>query len=179
MTSAAPRYATALFNEAKAQKILAKVAMDVESTEVAIRTVENLEAILAHPLTDKEVKCLCVSQLAINLKFQQLTKDFLQLVVQNGRANMLCEICKAFDKLVAAENGEVTVKVTAAEKLTAAQIKALEAFAKTQLKGAKKIKLEQTTDTSLLAGMKVNMGSTEVDLSARGALQRMAQTLQN
>jgi ATP synthase F1 delta subunit len=171
------RYATALLNEAVATKVAPAVALDMESLAVAINQVANLRTLLTHPLVPNSLKGAALSQLTINLNFQRLTKNFVQLVVQQGRVNLLAGIADQFAALWRAHQGEQVVTVTTAVRLNAVQLKAIETFAKQHLPSAKKITLTQQLDSTVLAGVKINLGSHEADLTVRGALTRLQQQL--
>lgn len=48
-----------------------------------------------------------------------------------------------------------------------------------ELTGSKNIKLKPTIDTSLIAGFVVEYGSSQIDLSVRGQLEKVADELQS
>jgi F-type H+-transporting ATPase subunit delta len=176
-TGPARRYALALLAEAEASKQVDAVAKDMAALAAALEQSEDFRAAVAHPLVSQKNVSNLLADVCKKLKVAKLTNNFTQLVARNGRINMLEGICWWFAKLLADQRGEVTVTAITPAALTKTQLKAVEKFAKSQLKDATTITVQEQIDATLLGGLKVRLGATEVDCSVRGALQRLKNKL--
>lgn len=176
-TGPARRYALALLAEAEASKQVDAVAKDMAALAAALEQSEDFRAAVAHPLVSQKDVSNLLADVCKKLKVAKLTNNFTQLVARNGRINMLEGICWWFAKLLGDQRGEVTVTAITPAALTQAQLKAVEKFAKSQLKDATTITVQEQIDATLLGGLKVRLGATEVDCSVRGALQRLKNKL--
>jgi F-type H+-transporting ATPase subunit delta len=77
----------------------------------------------------------------------------------------------AFRAMLARETGETSASVTAAAKLTEAQVSALKQALKAAL--GQEVMLEEKVDPSLLGGLVVKVGSRMVDTSLRTKLNSL------
>ena len=81
------------------------------------------------------------------------------------------DLRRTFDDLVDERAGIVEAKVASAQPLTEAQAKALTASLATRT--GKTIRLSWHQDTTLLGGVKVQVGSTVLDASLQGQLRQL------
>ena len=101
--------------------------------------------------------------------------NFFKVVAENARLNLIHEIESAFRELVDERAGVVEARVTTAQPLTDAQSKALQASLATRT--GKSIRLVAAQDSTLLGGVKVQVGSTVFDASLQGRLRLLKQQL--
>ncbi|GFH10068.1 uncharacterized protein HaLaN_05316 [Haematococcus lacustris] len=108
----------------------------------------------------------------------QYTNNFLNLLVQKDRLSLLEEICEEFEELYCKLTDTQVATLRSAVKLEQEQ-QFLIASKLQELTGSKNIKLKPTIDTSLIAGFIVEYGSSQIDLSVRGQLEKVAEELQS
>ncbi|TCJ12734.1 F0F1 ATP synthase subunit delta [Parasulfuritortus cantonensis] len=101
--------------------------------------------------------------------------NFVRLLADNKRFNVLPEIAALFEEIKAAQEGTLEARVTTAFELSAAQMSAL--VAKLEAKFGHKVNASQEVDTSLIGGVVVQVGDEVMDASVRGRLEGMAATL--
>jgi F-type H+-transporting ATPase subunit delta len=168
----------------------------------------SLQDFLFNPVVPEEKKKAFVISLGQEAGFRQTTINFINLLVDKGRVDVLPEIVEAFEKeycrltdtqvcarLVAgATTGTpgccpwtmrpsegVVVQVAtlrSAVKLEQEQ-QFLIAKKLQELTGSKNIKLKPIIDESLIAGFVVEYGSSQIDLSVKGQLEKITAELES
>ena len=92
-----------------------------------------------------------------------------------GRLNLLGDLRRSFAELVDERDGIVEAKVASAQPLTDAQSQAL--VASLGVRTGKTIRLSWSQDSTLLGGIKVQVGSTVLDASVQGQLRQLKKQL--
>ncbi|MEX0923608.1 MAG: F0F1 ATP synthase subunit delta [Rhodovibrionaceae bacterium] len=167
----AGRYASALFELADEQKKLDKVAEDLTALKAAIDTSEDLAELIRSPLYGRDLQAKAMGALLDKMKVEDLTRNFVLVIVRNRRLFVLRRIADAYLIELARRRGEVTAQVTAASELSEDQKKALtEALGKSM---SGKVQLDVKIDPAILGGLIVRVGSRMIDSSVRSKLQRL------
>lgn len=169
--AAALRYATALVDIAQDSNKIDAVEQDLNSLEAMIAGSTDLQNLIRSPLISRKQKQEAVQAIAAAAKFQGITSNFLALLAQNRRLNMVQTIINAVRKDVSARRGEVFASVQSAFKLTPAQEKALQESLAKAVGKAVAIKVEVRED--LIGGMIVTVGSQMIDDSVKRKLERL------
>ncbi|MFN3701154.1 MAG: F0F1 ATP synthase subunit delta [Alphaproteobacteria bacterium] len=165
------RYANALIELSEEKKALDKVESDVKALEQMIAASEDLRLLIADPRIAKTDQQAAMSELAKKAKMTDLTKNFLMVLIENRRLNILEPLIVAIHKQLAEKRGERVAKICVAQDLTDKQRKELEAaLAKSS---GSKITLDVQVDPSLLGGMVVTLDSRMIDDSVAGKLERL------
>jgi F-type H+-transporting ATPase subunit delta len=167
----AGRYATALFELAKEQKALEQVAVELNRFNEALDAFEDLTRLVKSPVFSAEEQGRALAAILEKLEIEGLTKNFLLLVAKNRRLFAAPDMMRAFHAMLARERGETSASVTAAAKLTEAQITALKQALKAAL--GKEVMLEERVDPGLIGGLVVKVGSRMVDTSLRTKLNSL------
>jgi F-type H+-transporting ATPase subunit delta len=104
-------------------------------------------------------------------------KNFVTLIIENGRFTVLPAIRDLYESYKAAEAGEVEAQIESAFPLNAAQVEEL----KTSLAQHFKRKVTATTSTNpeLIGGVKVTVGDVVIDASIAGKLSELATSLKS
>ncbi len=167
----ADRYASALFNLADEQKALDAVAADLRSLRAMVAESADLRRLIRSPVLSRGDQARAVAALADSAAFQPITRNFLGLLAQNRRLFAVPEIADRFLSHLAERRGEITAKVTVAQRLSQEQIDALSA----QLHKAvgRKVTMDIWIDPSLLGGMITQIGSRMIDASLKSKLHRL------
>ncbi len=130
-----------------------------------------LRNVLTSPAVPQQEKLAVLDQLGQRLKFSPLARNFLALLIENQRLDLLRLILESFDREVYARLGIVPVEVVTAVPLTAAQRKELEARLRALTGG--EVELRFGEDSAILSGGIVRMGTTVYDGSLRVQLRRL------
>lgn len=169
------RYATALFDLAQEQGAVGAVEGDLAALGQAIEGSADLAALIRNPQISRDAAAKAVAGVADVLGLGAITKNFLGVVAQGRRLDVLPEIIAAFANIAAAARGEVAAHVTSAHPLEPAQIEAL--AAKLAAREGKAVKISADVDPALLGGLVVRIGSQQIDSSIRTRLHTLAQNM--
>jgi F-type H+-transporting ATPase subunit delta len=168
VSGVAGRYATALFELALEEKALERVETDLNRFGEALDAVEDMQRLVKSPVFSAEEQGRALAAILDELKVEGLTKNFLLLVSKNRRLFAAPDMIRAFRAILANHRGETSAMVTAASKLTEAQVTALKQALKAAL--GKDVMLDQRVDPSLIGGLTVKVGSRLIDTSLRTKL---------
>lgn len=169
------RYGKALFELASAGD--KSISKDVQELRALFAEDGGLKAVLADEVVSKEDKKTLLVELLKKLKATDATVNFASLMCDKGRASLLEAALNSFTFFEKEANGVVTAAVRSAQKLTASQKKSVEKFVKDNAENAKTVELEEEIDASLIAGLRVRIGSVEHDMSVRGRLDTLRTSL--
>ena len=167
----AQRYAHALIELAEGAKKLDKVEKDLKDLGLMIQNSLDLENTLQSPLISQDDLMRAMNALADKAKFQDVTKNFLSVLVENGRMGAVGRIIEAFNKTLADKRGETSVDVTVAQDLSAKQKKDLESSLSKAL--GKDVAVQMKVEPGILGGMIVTVGSQMIDASVARKLERL------
>jgi F-type H+-transporting ATPase subunit delta len=165
------RYATALFELAQEAKTIDKTGSDLDRFQALLDGSEDLKRLVRSPVFGAAEQIGALDAIMTRARISGLAANFIKLAATNRRLFAISDMISAYRALVAQERGEVTAEVTAAEKLTAAQITKLKSALKASV--GRDVQLAQKTDPSILGGLIVKVGSRMVDNSLRTKLQNL------
>lgn len=176
--TASASYALALADVAKSNNTLEATSSDVEKVEKFFGDPAVLD-FFVNPTIDDEKKKGVVDELAKSEALQPHTANFLNILVDAKRIDLIKEIVKEFEM--------VYNKVTDTELAVVSSVVQLESQHLAQiakqvqkLTGAKNVRIKTVIDPSLVAGFTVrygNSGSKLVDLSVKKQLEEIASQL--
>lgn len=166
------RYATALFDLARDSKAIDSVGSSLESLKAALAGSTDFANLTTNPLVSRTAAASTVAALAKSMKLDALTTKFLGVLAQNRRLAELGSVIAAYNALASAHRGEATADVTSAHPLDAKQVTAL----KTQLKAkiGRDVAVNLNTDSEILGGLVIKIGSQMIDSSIRTRLNTLA-----
>lgn len=161
-------YAEALFRVAKAGNLSAWSGLVSEMAHVAAHP--DVQALARNPNVSEKV----VADTFLALLKSPLTdeaKNFIHMLVENGRIALLPEIGEQFHVLKNAQEGAADVEIASAFELDDTQVKAL--VATLEKKFGRKLNPSVHVDSSLIGGVRVVVGDEVLDTSVRAKLQQM------
>merc|ERR1711988_466990 len=130
------------------------------------------------PLTKPEEKYGLIKDVVGKADMNQFTSNFLNLLVDMGRFELLEEISDIFNEEILTAAGTKQVLVRAAVELgDDAMLKIADKVKK--LTGVKKVEMRQDIDESLMAGFVIDMDSQQIDMSLKNELEMLKQELIN
>ncbi len=173
----ARRYAGALYDLAEEQKQLDAVATDLRTLRNLNQESAEFQYIAGHPRLTRKYLVQAAQAIAKAAVLNPLTGNFLALVAQNRRLNIIGAVIEAFLNDLAKRRGEFTADVRSAKSLSAAQQEQL-ANKLRELAGGK-VHISVREDASLLGGMTVKLGSRLIDASVKTKLARLERQLKS
>src|SRR5262249_115743 len=159
-------YARALYDAAKERDRVEAVQQDLDDFVVTLREVPELRAVLRNPQLDPRAKASAVD--AIVKGGDELVSNFLRLLAAKGRAGEAEEMAGEFERMVAAEQGQLTVELTTAHELTDEEARSI--VAQIERSSGRKVEVTRSVDPGLIGGVVLQAGSFRLDASVRGRL---------
>ena len=175
MSGLATRYASALFELAKAKGLLDETATDLLKLSAAYDESPDLRRLVSSPISGRADQARVMNVLGEKLGLTPLTNNIVGLLATNRGLLALRPIIENYVILRSRERGEIPAEVISPVELTSVQQSTLAEI----LKGAigKEIAIRFQIDASLLGGLIVKVGSLMVDGSVRNKLQHMQLTM--
>jgi F-type H+-transporting ATPase subunit delta len=165
------RYARALHELATEAGNIDEVAEDLRQFQAMMDGSEELKRLIRSPVFRAEAQISALGAIVKATGFGALSSNFILLAARNRRLSALPDMIQGFLALIARERGEVTAEVISAEKLSAKQATALKDELAVRVGGA--VTLVTKTDSSLIGGMIVKIGSRMIDDSLKTKLQNL------
>jgi len=166
-------YARALFQAAQDAGRLAQVREELGDFAASARDVPELRALLASPQLDPRAKVNALQ--GILGDSDELVRNFLLILAEKGRAGELDEIAREFDRLVAGDEGRLTVELTTAQELSDNEARSI--ISQIEKASGRTVDATRKVDPSLVGGLVLQAGSLRVDASVRGRLERLRHEL--
>ncbi len=167
----ARRYARAVYKLSHAQGKVAEVAADLGVFAEVFRTQEDLRKVLAHPAVSSPGKMRLIRGIVEN----EMTRDFLEFLIEKGRLTLVPVIAEAFLKIYRRDAGIVAVEVTSAVPL-ADDLKGRLITVLGRLTG-KRIEVGTAVDGSVIGGLKLKIGDHVIDGTLAARLERIRETM--
>ncbi|MGZ3411809.1 MAG: F0F1 ATP synthase subunit delta [Rhizomicrobium sp.] len=164
----AGRYATALFELALETNAIDSVRADLEKFANLVSESADLSRLVRSPVFTAEEQGRAISAILDKAGIGGLAANFLKLVASNRRLFAAHEIVRGFNALVAKHKGEVTARVTVAEKLSDAHLNEIKSALKSVT--GKDVLVDVEIDPAIIGGLIVKVGSRMVDSSLRTKL---------
>lgn len=169
-------YAQALFEltQDKAD-IRETILMDLSNFSEAINQIPNSLSFLMSPAIAKENKKKIVETL--KGKILPITANFLFLLIDKNRLNLLADIRDEFQKLINKSKGIVVAEVYSAGEIDVNTLESLKRSLEKTLGHNERIQLESKIEPSLVGGVKVRVNDLVFDGSVKGRLEQLKQKL--
>jgi len=173
MAVAQRMYARALFEAAREEGRLDRVASELTELASALEQVPALERFLRNPEVDPPEKSAVLVEIMSGA--DDLVRNFVRLVAEKGRAGELREIDVELQALVARAQNRLAVELTTAHELNDDDARSIvETIEKAS---GRAVEATRSVDASLIGGLILQIGSFRADGSVRGRLERLRQEL--
>jgi F-type H+-transporting ATPase subunit delta len=166
-------YAEAAFKLADAANALGKWSQMLAALAEVAADVRVRAAVADPKLTDGQVAGLFISILAGKLTGE--AENFVRVLAENGRLNLLPEVRVQFEALKNEREGVVEAEVQSAFELTEAQVADL--VQRLEKKTGRKVRTQVHINKDLIGGVKVMLGDKVIDGSARAQLAALETAL--
>jgi F-type H+-transporting ATPase subunit delta len=171
----ARRYARALHALASEARRAEAVADELARFDQLLSTERELREALLRPWVKAATKRGIVLEVAAQLRLSQLARNFLALVAQRRRLDLLAEILAAYRTKVDEAAGRLRARVRSAAPLSDAERGALRERLGRRL--GKTVLLETVVEPALLGGFVAEVGSRVLDLSVAGQLAALRERI--
>ncbi len=162
------RYANALFQLAKEAKVIDTVSNDLTSLEVSINSDVEILKFIQNPSIKKSLKVQFFNTVSQKLELSKLTENFIGLIITKNRVHYILEMIRAFNDLLSELKGIKSANITSAYKLSNEEVSKIKMKLKDKFNSDFKINL--LTDSSLIGGLKIQVGSQMIDSSIKNQL---------
>ena len=166
-------YARALFEAAKEKGRLETVQQELSDFTESVHEVPELRALLRDPQLDPRAKVSALEEILGGA--DELVRNFLLLLTERGRTAQLDEMQRELDRLVAVEQGRLTLELTTAVELSDREADGI--VAQIEQASGRTVEASRKVDPELLGGVVLQVGSMRLDASLRGRLDRMRREL--
>jgi F-type H+-transporting ATPase subunit delta len=161
-------YAEALFRVAKAGDLPAWSILVSEMAHVAAHP--DVVALAHNPkVSGRQVTDTFLAVLKSPIGNEG--KNFINMLIENGRLTLLPEIGAQFQALKNVQEGAADAEITSAFEISATQVSEL--VAALEKKFGRKLNPSVTVDSTLIGGVRVVVGDEVLDTSVRAKLQQM------
>lgn len=162
------RYATALFELARDQKLVDAVKADLDRFDALLNESADLTRLVRSPVFSADSQSKALAAVLDKAGISGISANFLKVLTANRRLFAVADVIRAYRALVAKHRGEATADVTVAEALSDKNLDALKAALKSVT--GKDVALNVKVDPSIIGGLVVKLGSRMVDSSLRTKL---------
>jgi F-type H+-transporting ATPase subunit delta len=172
----AERYAAALADVAVERKNSETIKRNLAAFVEAFSSVADLRNALESPALNAEVKRKVIAEVAGKMGLDVAVRNFIYLVVDHRRTEILPEMEEAFLSELNERLGIVDAEVTSAHELNDDEKRQLRTVL--EQRTGKKVEARFQIDGALLGGAVVRLGSTIYDGSVRDQLKRLREQLE-
>ncbi len=172
--SAVSTYAEALFEASREREELEGVLEDLEEFVEALRENEELYLFFYGGQIPEREKRRAIDALTEDMALS--TRNFLKVISDNGREEILEEVLVRYEELVKEHLGKVEVEVTTAIELSEEELGRIGERLARILEGREVI-LQTNVDPDLLGGAVFRFGGRMVDSSLRGQLASLREEM--
>ncbi len=165
------RYVEALYQSTKSEEEKNKFEQGLKEIATLFGSNEEFKKMLLDPRIVKEVKLEVIQEILPEYT-EEIFKNFLTLLIQEKRIDLLEEIAEEFASKNRADKNELKIKIIVAHAIGEEQIAQIVEKYKAMY-AVKTIQYEVEIDETLLGGVKVVIGNTIYDASVQTQLQQI------
>ena len=175
LTTLARPYAKAAFEYAQAHQQLANWSAML-GLAAAVSQDDTMQRVLKAPRLTSTEKATTFIEVCGD-KFDAQVRNFLNIISENNRMELLPEIADMFELYKAEQEQSVDVDVTSAFALSDEQQDKLAKVLSARL--GREVRLHAAEDASLIGGVVIRAGDLVIDGSVRGKLAKLAEALKS
>jgi F-type H+-transporting ATPase subunit delta len=172
--SAVSTYAEALFEAAQERDELEEVLANLQEFTGALEESEELRLFFYGGQIPEREKRRAIDALTEGMTLS--TRNFLKILSDNGREDILEEVLLRYEELVKEHLGRVEVEVTTAVELTDEELARIKERLGRSLEG-REVVLQTNVDPNILGGAVFRYGGRMIDSSVRGRLASLREEM--
>ncbi len=167
-------YAEAVYKLAREKNALAQWSDALANLDAVVADV-RVQAVISDPnVSAQQLEGLVLGVIGDKLEASE-ARNFIQVLVQNGRLELTPHIRGVYESLKREYEGTLEANVISALPISDEQVKALVVTLETKFK--RKITAKVEIDPQLIGGVKIVVGDKVIDATVRGRLDAMATAL--
>ncbi|MDS9472272.1 F0F1 ATP synthase subunit delta [Sporosarcina pasteurii] len=170
----ANRYALALFNTAQEKGKVDKIQQELLEIKEVFQTNQELEELLHNPRLSIAEKKELLAQLF--KKANQYVQNTLFLLLEKKRIDDIINFVDEFIKIANDAAGVADAKVYSTRELTKKEVQAISSTFAAKI-GKQSLRIENIIDSSLIGGIRLQIGNRIYDSSLSGKLNRLQRDL--
>ncbi|MDD7761944.1 MAG: ATP synthase F1 subunit delta [Firmicutes bacterium] len=160
-------YAKSLFELSKAHDIVDSISKNFDYFVDLYNDNPNIEKYLSNPIFSKDEKKIFIDKIVDD----KLLSNFFKVLIDKRRESCILDIYSEYNKLVAADRGELTAIVKTAKKLNDEQIKSILSYLENKFN--KKILIDEIIDETIKMGFVIDVEGIEIDATVDSAYNRL------
>ena len=168
------RYAKAFFAAAKEKNQLGKLKADIQFVLDVCNQSADFILLLESPVVKASKKIKLISSVFIG-KVNELTMNFLYLIVNNKREIHIPGICRNFLSLCRKDQNIKSAVLVTASKMTDNTISKIGKLLEKELKT--KVELSTQVNEEIIGGMVIRLDDTQYDASVATQIKKIKQKL--
>jgi F-type H+-transporting ATPase subunit delta len=167
-------YARALFELAERSKMVNAIKDDLDIVQDICIKEKDFGVLMVSPYFSPDCKEQILQKI-FSGKLNDLTIDFLRVVIRHDRMVFLPQIINRFNEIWEAHHGYKIVQVTVSQAMNSQETEMLSADMARAMNN--KVKLQIGVNPSIMGGVIIRFGDRVIDNSIRGRLRRAVNTI--
>lgn len=163
-------YTDVIFGLALEEGLLRQIGEELSGIVDIVRENPQYMTFLTSPQIAKADKISSIDAI-FGGKVENTTKNFIKVLIGNGRAMYLSDIAKQYKKLQREHEGIVYIEAITSIAMDEEQKERLTTKLESTL--GKRIELNNIVDASIIGGMKIRMGEKSLDASLKSRLKAL------
>ena len=173
--STSKSYALALYELAKENSELNKVADGMNGLKTLLSESSDFKEMILNPTVTKEEKNKVIIEMANQYNFCQTLKKFLSFLTSKNRLFFLNQIIDSFSNLTSSSKGELKAKFLSSKELSKAELEKIRIELSKDFQSP--IKINYKYDPDLIGGLIIQVGSVMVDTSIKSKLRQLQKSM--
>lgn len=158
---------------------LEKVQKEVAQIAGLMKDSKEFNTFVSDPSLPSEARIQGLGAVLGKMGASDITKRFVDVVMENNRAEELSKIVEKFGDIAAEQKGQVKATVTTAEGLERTEIDQLQTGLKKMLNPGQSLVLEEKIDPSIISGIVIDIGDKHVDMSVLSRVRKLQQIVRD
>ena len=168
------KYAQLLYQIAIKEDDINQISDYLHSIRSILKSVPELNQLFITRRVQVQDKMIMLKNI-LGDKISDIVMDLMVLLMGNGHMMLLGEVVKRFDYLKDKDSEIIKVQITSSSRLSDDEVQRISLNIENKIH--KKVDVTIETDTSIVGGIKLRVGSTLIDGSVSNRLQKMRDAL--
>ena len=173
--STSKSYALALYELAKENSELNKVADGMNGLKALLSESSDFKEMILNPTVTKEEKNKVIIEMVNQYNFCQTLKKFMGFLTIKNRLFFLNQIIESFLSFVSSNKGELKAKLFSSKELSKAELEKIRIELSENFKSA--LNIDYKYDPDLIGGLVIQVGSVIIDTSIKTKLKKLEKNM--
>ena len=169
----ARRYVQPLYEIAQEKVIVQRISGDLKVLDKTLRDNDEFRTFLMNPSVDRSAKKGVME--ALFAEFSKFSLNFIRLVIQKNRTEVLIVARSLFNGLIEDASGVITGMIESAVPIDENTLKQVRAMLSRRFEG--ELHLATRADPELIGGLRVRVGNTVIDGSVNHRLEQLEESM--